>query len=98
MKTSDWWGYIWPQIYNINQVVYTTGTMFPNGGWYEAKLRVQVRRSFEWVDVPGVTVTPSYPNTADAGSFTTYTFNLPNTWGDGVRIIGQPEAPATSPP
>ena len=44
VKTSDWWGYIWPQVYNINQVVYTTGTMFPNGGWYEAKLRVQVRR------------------------------------------------------
>jgi hypothetical protein len=90
IKTSDWWGYIWPQVYNINQVVYTTGTMFPNGGWYEAKLRVQVRRNFEWVEVPGVTVTPSYPSTADAGSFTTYTFNLPNTWGDGVRIIGQP--------
>jgi len=90
IKTSDWWGYIWPQAYNINQMVYTTGTMFPNGGWYAAKLRVQVRRNFEWVDVPGVTVTPPYPFTADAGSFTTYTFNLPNTWGDGVRIIGQP--------
>jgi len=49
-----------------------------------------VRRNFEWVDVPGVTLTPAYPCTADAGSFTTYTFNLPNTWGDGVRIIGQP--------
>jgi hypothetical protein len=90
VKTSDWWGYIWPQVYNINQVVYTTGTMFSNGGWYEAKLRVQVRRNFEWVDVPGVTVTPSYPYTTNAGSFTTYTFKMPNTAGDGVRIIGQP--------
>jgi hypothetical protein len=90
VKTSDWWGYIWPQVYNINQVVYTTGTMFPNGGWYEAKLRVQVRRNFVWEDVPGVTVTPSYPYTANAGSFTSYTFNLPDTRGDGVRIIGQP--------
>jgi hypothetical protein len=90
VKTSDKWGYVWPQVYNINQVVYTTGTMFPIGGWYEAKPRVQVRRNFEWVDVPGVILTPSYPCTADAGSFTTYTFNLPNTWGDGVRIIGQP--------
>jgi len=90
VKTLDWWGYTWPQAYNINQVVYTTGTMFPNGGWYEAKLRVQVRQNFEWVEVPGVTVTPPYPYTANAGSFTTYTFHLPNTWGDGVRIIGQP--------
>ena len=69
VKTSDWWGYIWPQVYSINQVVYTTGTMFSNGGWYEAKLRLQVRRNFEWVNVPGVTVTPSYPYTANAGSF-----------------------------
>jgi len=90
VKTSDWWGYIWPQVYNINQVVYTTGTMFPNGGWYQAELAVQVRQNFGWVDVPGVTVTPSYPLSGNAGSFTTYTFNLPNTWGDGVRIIGQP--------
>ena len=90
IKTSDWWGYIWPRAYSINQVVYTTGTMFPNGGWYAAKLRVQVRQNFAWVDVPGVTVTPTYPYSADADSFTTYTFSLPNTWGDGVRIIGRP--------
>ena len=90
VKTVDWWGYVWPKAYNINQVVYTTGTMFPNGGWYEAKLRVQVRQNFKWVDVAGVSVTPPYPYTADAGSFTSYTFSLPNTWGNGVRIIGQP--------
>ena len=90
VKTTDWWGYTWPKVYNINQVVYTTGTMFPNGGWYEANLRVQVRQNFKWVDVSGVTVTPPYPYTADAGNFTSYTFSLPNTWGDGVRIIGQP--------
>jgi hypothetical protein len=90
IKTLDWWGYTWPQPYNFNQVVYTTGTMLPNGGWYQADLRVQVRQNFEWVDVQGITVTPPYPYTADAGSFTTYTFNFPNTFADGVRIIGQP--------
>ena len=37
-----------------------------------------------------MTVTPSYPILVNAGSFTSYTFNLPDTWGDGVRIIGQP--------
>jgi hypothetical protein len=90
VKTLDWWGYIWPREYNINQVVFTTGTVFPNGGWYAAKLRVQVRQNFAWVDVQGATVTPVYPYTADAGSFTTYTFSLPDTWGDGARIIGRP--------
>ena len=90
VKTADWWGYLWPKPYNINQVTYTTGTMFPNGGWYQKKLRVQVRQNFKWVDVPATAVTPAYPYTAAAGSFTTYTFDLPKTWGDGVRITGQP--------
>lgn len=91
IKTSDWWGYIWPQPYNINQVVYQTGNMFPDGGWYAANLRVQVRQNFQWVDVPGtITVTPAYPYSNQAGAFTSYTFSFPVTWGDGVRIIGRP--------
>jgi hypothetical protein len=90
VKTSDWWGYTWPREYTINQVVYTTGTMFPDGGWYAAKLRVQVRQDGKWVDVAGATVTPAYPYSSQAGSFTTYTFNLPATVTDGVRIIGRP--------
>ncbi|MGA2806680.1 MAG: DUF4185 domain-containing protein [Terracidiphilus sp.] len=89
-KTVDWWGYTWPQPYNINQVTYTTGTMFSNGGWYASDLSVQVRQNFQWVDVPGVTVTPTYPYSSQAGSMTTYTFNFPVTWGDGVRITGTP--------
>ncbi len=89
VKTSDWWGYLWPKPYTFNQVVYETGTMFPDGGWYAAKLHVQVRQNFHWVDVP-TTVTPVYPYTSAAGSFTTYTFQFPSTWGDGVRITGRP--------
>jgi hypothetical protein len=89
-KTVDWWGYTWPQPYNINQATYTTGTMFSNGGWYASDLSVQVRQNFQWVDVPGVTVTPTYPYSSQAGSMTTYTFNFPVTWGDGVRITGTP--------
>jgi len=46
----------------------TPRTMFPNGGWYQAELAVQVRQNFGWVDVPGVTVTPSYPLSGNAGS------------------------------
>jgi hypothetical protein len=90
IKTSDWWGYIWPHAYNINKVVYQTGNMFPDGGWYQAKLRVQVRQNFRWVNVDGFSVTPAYPYSAQAGAFATYTFTLPDTWGDGVRIIGRP--------
>ena len=89
-KIVDWWGYTWPQPYNINQVTYTTGTMFPNGGWYASDLRVQVRQNFQWVDVAGATVAPAYPYTNQAGSLTTYTFSFAETSGDGVRITGTP--------
>lgn len=89
-KTADWWGYIWPQPYNFNQVVYETGTMFPDGGWYSGDLRIQVRRNFQWIDVPDVKITPVYPYSNAAGSQTAYTFSFPNTWGDGVRVVGTP--------
>ncbi len=88
-KVTDWWGYTWPQSYNMNQVVFQTGTAFPDGGWYASNLRVQVRQNFVWTDVPGISVTPSYPYSSQAGS-STYTFNFPETSGDGVRIIGTP--------
>ena len=38
------------------------------------KLRVQVRQNFQWTDVDGVTVTPTYPYSNQAGAYTTYTF------------------------
>jgi hypothetical protein len=90
VKTTDWWGYTWPQPYNLNEIVYTTGTMFSNGGWYSSDLRIQVRQNFQWVDVVGATLSPPYPYTNQAGSQTAYTFTFPDTWGDGVRIIGTP--------
>ena len=90
VKTLDWWGYIWPKCYNLNQVAYTSGEIFEDGGWFIDNLRVQVRQNFEWIDVPGATITPTYPYTDQTGAYTTYTFKFAATWGDGVRIIGQP--------
>jgi len=89
-KTVDWWGYTWPVPYNLNQVAYTTGTIFTDGGWYASDLRVQVRQDFQWIDVTGATVSPAYPYSSQAGSQTTYAFTFPATWGDGVRITGTP--------
>jgi Domain of unknown function (DUF4185) len=90
VKSLDWWGYTWNQPYNVNKVVYTTGTMFSNGGWYGKGLHVQVRRHFTWVDVSGLSVTPAYPYSRAAGTNQTYTFTFNDTWGDGVRIVGTP--------
>lgn len=90
LKTTDWWGYTWPRPYHINRIVYETGDALADGGWYSNDLHVQVRQNFKWVDVPGGTITPPYPYSLNAGRHTTYTFNLPDSWGDGVRIIGTP--------
>jgi hypothetical protein len=90
VKPTDWWGYTWNHPYNMNKVTYTTGTMFTDGGWYTGNLQVQVRQNFNWINVPGVSITPSYPYSNSAGNNKTYTFTFGNTWGDGVRIIGSP--------
>jgi hypothetical protein len=88
-KTIDWWGYTWPIPYNIDQVTYTAGPIFYDGGWYASDLKVQVRQNFQWVDMAGGTVAPEYPYTNLAAN-QTYTFTFPSTWGDGVRITGTP--------
>ncbi len=89
-KLSDWWGYTWKQAYNMNRVVYTTGNMFFDGGWFSSGLRVQVRQGFNWADVTGLAVMPAYPYNDTAGPNKTYTLRFNDTWGDGVRIVGVP--------
>jgi hypothetical protein len=34
-KKEDYWGYTWSHAYKMNKLVYTTGEMFENGGWFE---------------------------------------------------------------
>jgi hypothetical protein len=89
-KSEDWWGYTWPQSYDFDQVVYRTGTMFSDGGWYAGNLRVQIRQNFNWIDVAGLTVSPTYPYSDATGTQTTYIFSFSPTWGDGIRISGTP--------
>lgn len=89
-KAASWWGYTWKRRYNLDKVVYTTGTMFGDGGWFSSGLRVQVRQNFNWVDVTGLSVSPPYPYSSAAGTNRTYTLSFNATSGDGVRIIGVP--------
>ncbi len=90
IKPQDWWGYTWNSLYNMNKVVYTTGTIFSDGGWYSSNLAVQVRQHFNWVNVSGLRITPDYPYNNTASTNTSYSLTFNDTWGDGVRIIGRP--------
>ncbi|MCA1654926.1 MAG: DUF4185 domain-containing protein [Pseudonocardiaceae bacterium] len=90
-----WWGYTWPRRYNLNQLVYTTGTMFADGGWFGSTPTVQVRRDGVWHGVTGLRITPGYPTSAAAGTNRTYVLSFDATTGDGIRIIGGAGGPAT---
>ncbi|WP_159001387.1 hypothetical protein [Streptomyces sp. SBT349] len=89
-KPASWWGYTWPETYRMDRVVYTTGAMFGDGGWFAADLRVQVRRDGRWTDAGAVSVSPAYPYDATAGPNRTFTLTFPAVEGDGVRVIGTP--------
>jgi hypothetical protein len=84
-KTIDYWGYTWDKAYNMNKVVYTTGQMFSDGGWFK-DIKIQVRQNFNWVDVTGLSMDPG----PTPGNFVTYTFTFNDIVGDGVRLIGAP--------
>lgn len=95
-KELDFWGYTWPYAQNLNRVVYTTGDMHPEGGWFTEDgggLRVQVRQDFQWLDVEEIDISPEYPFDETAGAHATYVIDFEDTWGDGVRIIGSPGGP-----
>lgn len=92
---SSWWGYEWPQQYTMNQLMYTTGTMFSDGGWFGSGLRVQVRHLNTWTDVTGTWSTPGYPFSAAGGSNASYIFTFDPVAADGIRIIGTPGGSST---
>ena len=92
-KRVDFWGITFSKAYRMNRVVYTTGAMFPDGGWfsaYDGGLRVQVRRDGLWTEATGLAITPDYPYDSGAGDFTDYTLCFDPVVADGVRIIGPP--------
>ncbi|WP_263171554.1 DUF4185 domain-containing protein [Streptomyces sp. SCSIO ZS0520] len=89
-KAESWWGYTWPRQYTLDKVAYTTGAMFPDGGWFARDLRVQVRQKGVWKDVSQLSTAPAYPYNSSAGPHRTYELSFAPVAGDGVRIIGAP--------
>ncbi|WP_147916961.1 DUF4185 domain-containing protein [Ruania zhangjianzhongii] len=89
-KDASWWGYTWPRPVRVNELVYSTGDLFDNGGWFASDLRVQMRRRGVWRDVPRQQVSPAYPYSRAAGSRARYTFQFRTAITDGIRIIGRP--------
>lgn len=92
-KTVDYWGIVWNQAYNMNELVYTVGRVnAEEGGWF-TDFKVQVRRDNEWHDVENLYVSSDYPYDATLESFAEVTFKFDDTHGDGIRVIGVPGGP-----
>jgi hypothetical protein len=89
-KPLDFWGYTFDREYYFDRVVYTTGRMYHDGGWFRSGLRAQVRRQFQWVDVDELSMTPPYPYDDTAGPHNSYTLRFKPVAGDGIRILGVP--------
>ena len=85
LKSEDYWGISFDQTYGFNKVVYTTGNMFVDGGWFSSGLKVQVRQYGVWVDVTGLNTTPAYPYNNTAGPNKSYTMTFNDTWGDAIQ-------------
>lgn len=89
---TQYYGYNFSSNKTFSKVVFQEGMHFYDGGWFNnGTLKIQVKKSRTWTDVPFV-ITPPYPSgTAKAAfgpSFETYTFRLNNEVGTGIRIGG----------
>ncbi|MEN8906672.1 MAG: hypothetical protein ABF289_12015 [Clostridiales bacterium] len=90
IKKDDFWGISFNNIYGFNKVVFTTGHNGDNGGYFEKSLMVQVKQNGEWKNVTNLSTTPDYPYSKASGPDLSYTFTFDDTWGDSIRIIGNP--------
>jgi hypothetical protein len=87
-NNEDYWGLTFSREYSFTNVVFFSGTVFVDGGWFDSGLVVQVRQSGVWIDVPNQSVSPSYPYNNLIDVYTPFTFTFDPTIGDGVRIKG----------
>jgi hypothetical protein len=87
--TDDWIGYQFSSTQNFSRVVFQEGRHFGDGGWF-TRLTVQVLQNGSWVEVSGLSVTPTYPNANNNTSYETYTLQFTPVSGNGIRIYGEP--------
>ncbi len=86
--TEDWVGYTFSTAKTFARVVFQEGKHFVDGGWFTS-LTVQVRQNGQWVNVSGLTATPTYPGN-NGVNFETFTLTFTPIQGDGIRIYGTP--------
>jgi len=89
-KPRSWWGYAWPRLYTMDTLVFTSGSLSDEGGWFREPPRVQVRNDGRWVEAEGQRVSPEYPGARPEQPFQRYVFSSEPVAADGIRLIGAP--------
>ena len=87
-QTDGWVGYTFPSARTFGKVLFQEGMQFSDGGWF-TNLKVQIRQNNVWIDIQGVTITPSYPG-ANGKTYETFVLSFPAINGDGIRVDGTP--------
>jgi hypothetical protein len=92
-RTEDWIGYQFASPQTFGSMVFQDGKQFGDGGWFTS-IKVQVRQSGVWTDVPGVAFSPAYAG-HNGINFQTYNISFPPVTGDAIRLDGTPGGSAT---
>ena len=97
-KDEDYWGYLWSEPLFFDHVVYFTGEMYSDGGWF-LDLKVQYTNDGStWLDAPIREIYPEYDFSDQREGkkpFTRYDLYIPTLRGTGIRIYGTPGGTAT---
>jgi hypothetical protein len=100
-KAEDYWGYLWGTDLFFDHVVYYTGNVFGDGGWFlDLKVQYTADGGGTWHDVPILEIFPAMSFTNATGgkrAFTRYDLYIPALRGNGIRIAGTPGGRRRSP-
>jgi len=89
-RTDDWIGYDYGStIYTWSSVMWQTGEVFIDGGWFTAEPTIEVKVSGVWTAVSGQSCSPTYLAASEVG-FTQYTFTFTPIAGTAIRVRGTP--------
>ncbi|MDP2896645.1 MAG: fibronectin type III domain-containing protein [bacterium] len=96
LKPEDYWGYLWDEPLIFEHVVYWTGGMKNDGGWFTSLTVQYTEDSQTWIDVP-TRISPEYDFTDSryglgytSRSYRQYHLTFPVVRGRGIRIRGAP--------
>lgn len=91
INTLEYIGYTFDAPYKIDRMIYQSGMVWSNGGWFAFGFEVEALIHGEWISLEDVSVTPEYPDSntgSDFKSYETYTIELDGIVCEGIRLLG----------